>query len=255
MCQGRDAGLLTQTPQLKSPRRRSDVGGYPRGVETRARIVAAALQVFGAEGFDRGSTRKIAAKAGVPPPALQYYFDSKEGLHRACAEFIIESYLHALSPALAQAERALSCGGAGEALEALCGVLEGVTDFSVTSADAVARSRFLGRGQADGAGPAFPLIRDQVSRPLHAICARLVGAASGRDPQAEETRLLTSAILSPLTAYHVNRENTLALMNWTDFRGQRLTLIKKVLREHTRAALGQAAGTTAPPPEPVAPSP
>jgi AcrR family transcriptional regulator len=223
-----------------APRRRSEVGGYPRGEETRARIVAAALEVFGADGFDRGSTRAIAARAGVPPPALQYYFDSKEGLHRACAEFIIESFKAAMAPSMAAAEAALGAGGAAAALDALCGLLEAAVDYSVTSATTVARSRFLGRGQADGAGPAFPLIRDRISRPLFAMGVRLVGQATGRDPQAEETRLVATVVLSPLTAFHTNRENTLANLGWTDFRGPRLPLIKQVLRQHTQAALAPA---------------
>jgi AcrR family transcriptional regulator len=223
--------------QAVAPRRRSDAGGYARGEETRARIVAAALQVFGAEGFERGSTRQIAALAGAPPPALQYYFDSKEGLHRACAEFIIDSVMGALSPALRAADEALAAGGAGRALDALCDLLDAIVEFSVTSPDAAVRSRFIGRGQSDGAGPAFPLIRDRISHPLHAVCSRLVGAALGLDPNDDETRLCATVVLSPLTAFHVNRANTLAILHWDNFDGDRLATIKKVLRARTRAAL------------------
>jgi AcrR family transcriptional regulator len=34
------------------------------------------------------STRDIAATAGVNAPALQYYFDNKEGVYFACVEHI-----------------------------------------------------------------------------------------------------------------------------------------------------------------------
>jgi AcrR family transcriptional regulator len=222
---------------VAAPRRCPPAGGYPRGAETRARIVAAALEVFGSEGFARGSTRKIAGLAGVPPPALQYYFDSKEGLHRACAQFIIDSITQSLAPKLREAEEALAAGGAERALEALCNLLESLVDYSLTTSDAGVRSRFMGRGLSDGAGPAFPLIRDKVSRPLHALCARLVAAVTGWDPQEEETRLRTIMALSPLTALHINRANTLATMNWTDFNPRRVAYIKAALRTHTKAAL------------------
>ena len=66
--------------------RHSVEGGYARGEETRLRIVTAALKLFGQLGFDGASTRDIAAAAGVNAPALQYYFDNKEGLYIACAE-------------------------------------------------------------------------------------------------------------------------------------------------------------------------
>ncbi len=245
---------MARKTKRPAPRRRSNAGGYPRGEETRARIVAAALQVFGAEGFDRGSTRTIAARAGVPPPALQYYFDSKEGLHRACAEFIIASFHEAIAPALKSAEAALSKEDSGAALEALSNLLEAIIDFSVTSSDTPARTRFIGRGQSDGAGPAFALIRDRVSRPLNEVAARLVGAASRRDAASDETRLIATAILSPLTAFHTNREHTLAILNWSDFGGARLALIKKTLREHTRAALAHSASATPPSTGIVAPT-
>src|SRR5581483_930159 len=80
--------ILLQTP--RGPKRRPLSGGYARGAEQRARIIQAALRVFGEEGYERASTRMIAREAGIQPPALQYYFDSKEGLHRACAEFLVE---------------------------------------------------------------------------------------------------------------------------------------------------------------------
>jgi AcrR family transcriptional regulator len=240
VCQGSGPAKTVSTQSAAAPRRRSDAGGYPRGEETRGRIVAAALQVFGAEGFERGSTRQIAALAGVPPPALQYYFDSKEGLHRACAQFIIDNFTRALAPFYSAAEDALCAGDAGPALDALCDILGAIVEYSLTSPDAAARSRFIGRGQADGAGPAFPLIRDRLSRPLHWVCSRLVAAAAGGDPDDEVTRLRAMAILGPLTAFHANRANTLAIMDWADFGGERLTKIKAVLRAHTRAALGAA---------------
>ena len=60
-------------------RRHPAAGGYARGDETRSRIIAAALDVFGTHGFGGASTRMLAESAGVTLPALQYYFASKEG--------------------------------------------------------------------------------------------------------------------------------------------------------------------------------
>ncbi len=52
-----------------------------------------AIRLFGEKGFDGASTRDIATAAGVNAPALQYYFDSKEGLFTACVEHIVQSGL------------------------------------------------------------------------------------------------------------------------------------------------------------------
>lgn len=225
---------MTDTSVL---RRRPDQGGYARGEETRARIVAAALQVFGAEGYARASTRQIAAEAGVNPPALQYYFHSKEGLHRACAQFIIGHVSEALAPMLDAADSVQSADGPKRAVEALCDILDGLVDVSLASTQAAGWRQFMARGQADGAGPAFPLIRDGISRPIHRAGARLVGIAIGRTAEDEQTRLRTTLILSQITALYINRENTLSVMGWDDFGGDRLAMVKSAVREHTVSAV------------------
>ena len=88
-----------------SPRRRPAAGGYARGDEVRSKIIQAALRVFGENGYERASTRQIATEAGVNPPALQYYFDGKDGLHRACGQYIAGHISQRLEAAYAVAAR------------------------------------------------------------------------------------------------------------------------------------------------------
>src|SRR5881227_3297800 len=88
-------------------RRRKTDSGYARGEETRARIIRTALALFGERGFDGVSTRDIAARAGVPAPSLQYYFENKEGLYTACIEDIQMSASAAVNPALEVVEALL----------------------------------------------------------------------------------------------------------------------------------------------------
>src|ERR1700744_3838106 len=109
-------------------RRRPKTGGYPRGDETRAHIVTVALKVFGERAFDLASTRDIAAKAGVKTPALQYYFDGKEGLHLACAQYIIDKALPKLKPSLEHAIAVARSGSKEAARAALAEVLDSLTN-------------------------------------------------------------------------------------------------------------------------------
>ena len=220
-----------------SVRRRPDRGGYARGEETRARIIEAAIRVFGTEGYERASTRQIAAEAGVNPPALQYYFDSKEGLHRACAEFLIARMREALGPVLDASAAAARSGDRRRAVEALCDVLDAVADLSLTTPEAAGWKRFVARGQADGAGPGIELIREQMVRPMHEACAALVGVAIGRAPEDEATRLRTVLVLSQLSALHASRTNTLCMLGWADFDEARLAKMKAAMRAHTISAL------------------
>jgi AcrR family transcriptional regulator len=57
---------------------------------TKARILAAAEDVFAAGGFDGSSTREIAAKAGVNISSLHYHWESKETLYLAVFQDIYD---------------------------------------------------------------------------------------------------------------------------------------------------------------------
>jgi len=226
--------------ESSAPRRHPEQGGYARGEETRSRIIAAAIRAFGEEGYDQASTRKIAARAGVNPPALQYYFDSKEGLHRACAEHISDRVLAILSPALERAAQASRARDRRQALEALCGLLDALVD-GLVAAGSESWSRFIARGKADGAGPAMSLIRERIGVPLIDAAARLIGIATRSPAGNELTRLRACAVIGQVSSLYNSRENTLAVMGWSQFAPRGLDLIKSVVRAHTRAALAGVA--------------
>ncbi len=54
--------------------------------EARARIAAAAEELFAERGFDGSAIRDIARKAGVNGAMIHYYFGNKEGLYHAILE-------------------------------------------------------------------------------------------------------------------------------------------------------------------------
>lgn len=62
----------------------------PPRVNTKARILQAAQEVFAERGFDGASTREIAARAEVNISSLHYHWDSKETLYRAIFAHIYE---------------------------------------------------------------------------------------------------------------------------------------------------------------------
>ncbi len=227
---------MSETARETAPRRSPTAGGYARGEETRARIISAALKVFGDEGYERASTRRIAREAGVMPPALQYYFDSKEGLHLACGQFIIDISTQGFAVALENAEAILAEGGAPDAAHALCDVLDTLLDASLFARGSPDWERFAARIQSERDSPAGALIQRKIAAPLRDICARLVAQATGTALN-DEARLRAIAIIGQVSAFHVYREGALQLLGWRDFNGPRRDTIKAVLRAHTQAAL------------------
>lgn len=68
----------------------------------RRKILDAALDVFSAQGFRGATLDQIAAVAGLSKPNLLYYFDSKEAMHRALLDGLLEIWLaplRAMNPA------------------------------------------------------------------------------------------------------------------------------------------------------------
>ncbi|HWG76301.1 MAG TPA: CerR family C-terminal domain-containing protein [Steroidobacteraceae bacterium] len=219
-----------------APRRHPREGGYARGEQTRARIIATALQIFGDQGYDQASTRQIAANAGVNPPALQYYFDSKEGLYRACVQTIIDRVLEVLAPAMQRAQASIRSRTRPAALEALLGLLDALAD-ALVAAGAEAWSRFIARGKADGSEPAMTMMRERVSTPLRLAVCELIGLILREDPDAEQTRLRALTIMGQVSMCHANRQGTLAALGWQQFDARGIAAMKAVVRAHTRAAL------------------
>src|SRR5512134_2375734 len=75
---------MRQAKKTRAPARRTQ----QRSLDTRDRLVEAALQVFASHGFEGATTREIARRAGVALAALPYHFTTKEALWRAAADRI-----------------------------------------------------------------------------------------------------------------------------------------------------------------------
>jgi TetR/AcrR family transcriptional regulator, regulator of cefoperazone and chloramphenicol sensitivity len=217
------------------PRRRPKAGGYARGDETRAQIITTALRVFGERGFDQASTRDIAAKAQVKTPALQYYFDSKEGLHRACAQYIIDRALPTLKPIVDRAKLTAQADSKEIALSALEELLDALTD-SLADPGTDSWSRFIMRGKHDGAGPGMEMIRDKLSYPIIEAVTGLVAGIT--DSTSDEmNRLRSLLILGQIHWMNARREEVFRIMRWSKLDNDKLSLIKQTVREHTRLVL------------------
>ncbi len=64
--------------------------------KNRAAILDAALEVFSTHGFRGATVDQIAAEAGLSKPNLLYYFPSKEAIHTALLERLLDTWLDPL---------------------------------------------------------------------------------------------------------------------------------------------------------------
>jgi AcrR family transcriptional regulator len=209
---------------------------YTRGAQTRARLIGSALKLFGQRGFDGASTRDIAAAAGLNAPALQYYFNNKEGLYAACAEHIVAQAWTGMKDVVLAAERLVG-GRATDAvlIEAFCAIQVKLADFLTGAAGDwllwIAREEMA-------AGPArgFRLIhrqRDRIMRVKAAIIARLLRRAA-RDA---ECALRAMSLTGEVLYFHFMRRGALGELGWKAIDAPGLALIKRIVREQTTSAL------------------
>lgn len=218
-------------------RRRPADGGYARGDETRARIISAALDVFGTHGFGGASTRMLAESAGVTLPALHYYFDSKEGVYLACAEHIAEQLdgrfrrlTHDVANALAGAPPPRA-----RLLDMLLTLVDGFADFFLGGHELEKWVMFIIREQAQPT-KAFDIIFGRVMQPTFNTLATLVGRLLERPASDMEVRIRTFTLIGQLVFFRTAREAALRLTGWRDFDGERLKLVKRGLRAQIAAA-------------------
>lgn len=77
----------------------NQTAGRARGEQARQQLIAAAIEMFGEYGIQGATTRDIAQRAGQNIAAITYYFNSKEGLYLAVAQWIADFYPAGVPPA------------------------------------------------------------------------------------------------------------------------------------------------------------
>jgi AcrR family transcriptional regulator len=215
-------------------------GGYQRGEETRARIIEAALRLFGTYGFDGASTRDIAREAGVNAPALQYYFDNKEGVYLACIDYFIERVWYLLGEVVSQAEAVVAREDAADAalIDAYLALQARFMAFLYEGPDTEHWRQFMARERA-GLGPpaAFERFDVGINHRLFALTTQIIGRLTGRPATDEATRIRTIAIDSQVASFKVMRRHIIKALNWQGYGEAETQRVQDVLEDQTRTLL------------------
>jgi AcrR family transcriptional regulator len=91
------------SPDLKHParkRRRTPTRQLVPRAEREQQMLEVAARLFSERGFNGVSMEEIAEEVGITKPMLYAYFDSKDGLYRACIERAADPLLRALEEAI-----------------------------------------------------------------------------------------------------------------------------------------------------------
>lgn len=169
----------------------------PRGEEARERILHAALECFGAFGFEGTSTRAVAERAGLSHPLLLYHFESKERLWQSTMEDVIGRYQRELHARLAQVE-------ARDATAALRAFIENFVEFS---ARVPQLHRIMTQESTQGSGRIQWVIEAHLLDSFSQVCELIRrGQAAGAVRKGEPERLYYAVIGLGGTLFSVSTE-------------------------------------------------
>lgn len=215
-------------------------GGYQRGEETRARLIHAAVRVFGERGYEGASTRDIASEAGVNAPALQYYFENKEGLYLACMGFILDRMKEQLGEAVTAASAVLADPKVEDEqlIDALLGMLGGFVSFIQDSPHSTQWRLFMAREQA-GQGPpaAFRMLDESFNQRIGGLSREIIARLSGYAVDDERTVLHSFSIISQGMVFRVMRLQVLSALGWDEINHARMLQVRELLFAQTRMIL------------------
>lgn len=204
-----------------------------RSQATREALMKAGIKLFGEHGFDGTSTRALAAAAGANVASIAYHFGGKDGLRRACAEGIARKLGGVIEPVLDQA-------GADPDPETAATILERtaatMTRFILTGPETETMVPFLLREVARP-GEVLDIVYEGVMRPVHAHVCALWAAATGGEPESEETKLAVFAAIGQVLYFRIGREIICRRMGWTTMGADEADRVAAVVTGNFRAII------------------
>lgn len=206
---------------------------YARGAETRERIITAAIGLFGERGYEAASTREIARRAEVNAPVLRYYFDSKEGLYRACAGSLAEAFRAHFRQTQEHIQESLQKAPTQAQLMALLdNFLARTLEFLLVQGDASQRRLFLAQEQA-GNGPGGSIdeqirsVREEHSAAYIGLLTRLVGRPAD-DPLM---RIRAMTLYGQISIFFFAQQPAMRALGWDRLDAARVDTIRRVVVE------------------------
>lgn len=179
---------------------------------TLTQLVGAGLHLFGRDGFEATSTRALAARANTNISSIAYHFGGKEGLRLACAD-AVAARIGRVARAIPRDPAALDRDGARRAMRRL---MRRIVTFltSPAAADVVG---FLLRELATPQSPVLDRLYATLIEPRHRALCFLWGAATGRDPDSEDTRLAVFSLVGQAAYFRLAAPLVQRRMGWDGY--------------------------------------
>lgn len=212
---------------------------YPRGEETKQRVIDAAVEIFGRQGFAGTSTRDIAAAAEVKTPAIQYYFDGKLGLYLACIDQLTNMVWRRISPAVMACQERVAAGAPLDDLVAHLGEVQNcLIDSLFADHEGDAIRRLLAWEDAENdANSSDQFMQQRIGLPLIETFRQVVECVTAAPLRPIEIEMHAVSLMGLTTIFHVNQCRVMDMFNWSTNDDGFLTTLKAVANRQLAYAL------------------
>ena len=213
-------------PIAKAPQPNRHVA---RSAETRARLIEAAIEVFGNFGLDGAGTRSLTDHAQVSLAAISYHFGGKRELFHAAAVCIAD-YGTTLMDEIDEQLRLLPATDIPQRIEQItslfCRAIIGGSEPQ-TWVDFFVRC-------GKEAPTEFDLIYSNIFGRFEGMLTRAIASLNGGDPDDETLRLRVTTIIAPIMAFRTNRQALLDRFHWPSLTPERIAKLDTVILEAVR---------------------
>ncbi len=218
---------------------RTVTGRYPRGEETKQRIICSAIEIFGRQGFAGTSTRDIAAAARVNTPAIQYYFCGKFGLYNACIDQLTDNVCRRITPAVTACQASID---AAAPLEELIAVLNEVQSCLIDSFfsddEGHAIRRLLAWEEAENEEcPSEQFMKQRIGLPIFETFQKAVARVAAPPLRQIEVEMHALSLMGLSMIFHFNQSRVMDMMNWSMIDDDLLVVLKTVSHKQLAFAL------------------
>ncbi len=216
----------------------------PAADETRGALIQAALRLFGRQGFEGTSTRKIAAAANANIGSIAYHFGSKEGLREAAADHIVETIKTVAAETLGDVRTPAASSLDPDAARArMFSTLERMVGFFVANPEAGDIAQFVLR-EASQPSAALDRIYQGVFEPLHRRFCLMWEQATGEPAESERTKLTVFTLIGQVVYFRLGREVVMRRMGWSDIGAREAAKVLSVTHANIGAILASRKDAT-----------
>ncbi|MGX1101388.1 CerR family C-terminal domain-containing protein [Amorphus sp. MBR-141] len=210
-------------------------GHAARSSETRARTIEAAIEVFGALGYEGATTRMLADKARVNLAAIPYHFGGKRELYVAAAQAIADHANDVLEPITVRLERS----GDVDPVVRIDGALRDFVQVVVGGQEPRHWIAFLVRCEHE-ADEAFEIIYETAIARFSRAFTSVAAEATGRTPDDEDLRIQVACILASIINFRALHNMALRSLGWERLGQRELARLGAIIRQSALRELGLA---------------